>query len=90
MKPTVQSTIFEELQEKLEGEIHRDMSTRLLYATDASAYKVLPLAVAYPKNESDLQHLIKFASDQDLSLIPRAAGTSLAGQVVGDGLVVDI
>ena len=90
MKPTVQSTIFEELQEKLEGEIHRDMSTRLLYATDASAYKVLPLAIAYPKNESDLQHLIKFASDQDLSLIPRAAGTSLAGQVVGDGLVVDI
>ncbi len=90
MKATQQIPIFEELQEKLNGTIHRDMSTRLLYATDASAYKMLPLAVAYPKTESDLQYLIQFASDQNLSLIPRAAGTSLAGQVVGDGIVVDI
>jgi FAD/FMN-containing dehydrogenase len=75
---------------RFEGEFHRDKSTRLIYATDASAYKVMPLAVAYPKNESDIKKLIQFANEEKLSLIPRAAGTSLAGQVVGDGIVVDI
>lgn len=90
MESTRQNSLFEKLPEKMDGELHRDMTTRLLYATDASAYKVLPLAVAYPKTEDDLQHLIRFASDNNLSLIPRAAGTSLAGQVVGDGIVVDI
>jgi FAD/FMN-containing dehydrogenase/Fe-S oxidoreductase len=73
-----------------EGEFHRDKSTRLIYATDASAYKVLPLAVAYPKNEADIKKLIHFANNEKLSLIPRTAGTSLAGQVVGDGIIVDV
>lgn len=82
--------LFKALTNKLQGELHRDESTRILYATDASAYKVLPLAVVYPKTETDIQHLIQFASDEKLSLIPRAAGTSLAGQVVGDGIIVDI
>jgi FAD/FMN-containing dehydrogenase/Fe-S oxidoreductase len=81
---------FLNFSESFEGEFHRDQSTRLIYATDASAYKVLPLAVAYPKNESDIKKLIQFANEEKLSLIPRAAGTSLAGQVVGDGIVVDI
>ncbi len=81
---------FQNFSATFEGEFHRDQSTRLIYATDASAYKVLPLAVAYPKNESDLKKLILFARKEALSLIPRAAGTSLAGQVVGDGIVVDI
>ena len=90
MESTIQNTLFEGLRTKMEGELHSDIPRRLLYATDASAYKVLPLAVAYPKTEDDLQHLIRFASDNNISLIPRAAGTSLAGQVVGDGIVVDI
>ena len=81
---------FQSFTETFEGEFHRDQSTRLIYATDASAYKVLPLAVAYPKNDSDIKKLIRFANKEKLSLIPRAAGTSLAGQVVGDGIVVDI
>ncbi|MRT92934.1 FAD-binding and (Fe-S)-binding domain-containing protein [Ancylomarina sp. 16SWW S1-10-2] len=81
---------FLNFSEAFDGEFHRDKSTRLIYATDASAYKMLPLAVAYPKNESDIKKLIFFANKEKLSLIPRAAGTSLAGQVVGDGIVVDI
>lgn len=84
------SDIFQLFSESFEGEFHRDKSTRLIYATDASAYKVLPLAVAYPKNDADIKKLILFANKEKLSLIPRAAGTSLAGQVVGDGIVVDI
>ena len=81
---------FLTFSESFEGEFHRDKSTRLIYATDASAYKVMPLAVAYPKNESDIKKLILFANDEKLSLIPRTAGTSLAGQVVGDGIIVDV
>nr|WP_262903868.1 FAD-binding and (Fe-S)-binding domain-containing protein [Sphingobacterium bovistauri] len=63
---------------------------RLLYATDASAYRELPLAVAIPKSEEDISKLIAFAEKNKTSLIPRAAGTSLAGQVVGNGIIVDV
>lgn len=90
MKTNKQSILPENLCAQMQGELHQDMSTRLIYATDASAYKVLPLAVAYPKNEKDLLLLVQFASSENLALIPRAAGTSLAGQVVGNGIVVDI
>jgi len=75
---------------KIDGEIHTDSLHRILYSTDASAYREVPLGVAYPKNASDIRSLIEFAGSNNISLIPRAAGTSLAGQVVGSGLVVDI
>ncbi len=61
-----------------------------MYATDASAYREVPLAVSYPKTESDISKLIKFSSENHIPIIPRGAGTSLAGQVVGNGVVVDI
>ncbi len=63
---------------------------RILYSTDASVYREKPLAVAIPKNESDLKKLISFAGANQTALIPRAAGTSLAGQCVGNGIVVDV
>ena len=63
---------------------------RRLYATDASEYQEKPAAVALPKSEADLRQLLRFAADHRLGLIPRAAGTSLAGQVVGNGIVLDI
>jgi len=63
---------------------------KALYATDASVYRELPLAVALPKNIHDIKLLIDFAQENKISLIPRAAGTSLAGQCVGKGIVVDI
>lgn len=78
------------LAQLLEGELHTDTVMRTLYATDASAYREFPLAVAIPKNETDIVRLISFAQKERVSLIPRAAGTSLAGQVVGSGIVVDI
>lgn len=78
------------LSEELRGELFWDEKMRLLYATDASAYRELPLAVAYPKDKQDLLVLIKFAKENRTSLIPRTAGTSLAGQVVGSGIVVDV
>ncbi len=75
---------------QLEGELLLDETTRRLYATDASSYRQIPLAVCYPANDNDLKKLINFASDNALSIIPRTAGTSLAGQVVGGGIVVDV
>ncbi|MEY3060506.1 MAG: hypothetical protein RL000_1858 [Bacteroidota bacterium] len=78
------------LARDLEGDLFYDKTMRTLYATDASAYRELPLAVAIPKSEIDLKRLIQFASTERTSLIPRAAGTSLAGQVVGNGIVVDV
>ncbi|MFD2966693.1 FAD-binding and (Fe-S)-binding domain-containing protein [Sphingobacterium bambusae] len=78
------------LEVELAGELHGDAKMRILYATDASAYRELPLAVAFPKDVQDLQLLIAFARKEGVSLIPRAAGTSLAGQVVGKGIVVDV
>ena len=61
-----------------------------MYATDASVYRKIPLAVAMPKTIDDIKKLIVFADKNNTTLIPRAAGTSLAGQCVGEGIVVDI
>jgi FAD/FMN-containing dehydrogenase/Fe-S oxidoreductase len=78
------------LAPRLEGEIHVDTLTRALYATDASVYQETPAAVAYPRTEADIVQLIHFAREHHIGLIPRTAGTSLAGQVVGSGIVVDV
>ena len=75
---------------QLEGELFTDSLWRKIFATDASVYRTIPLAVAYPKNEKDIKLLIDFARKEKTSLIPRTAGTSLAGQCVGDGIVVDV
>ena len=81
---------LERLATELEGDLHADAATRTLYATDASVYREMPQAVALPKTENDICKLVRFAREYGASLIPRAAGTSLAGQVVGGGIVVDI
>lgn len=74
----------------LEGQLFHDTTMRTLYATDASAYREMPLAVAIPKSVADIKKLIHFAHQEKTSLIPRTAGTSLAGQVVGNGIIVDV
>lgn len=81
---------LDELAGRLDGDLFRDDAMRRIYATDASEYQEMPLAVALPESEGDIQKLLEFASQRGLGLIPRAAGTSLAGQVVGNGIVVDI
>ncbi|MEI8058524.1 MAG: FAD-linked oxidase C-terminal domain-containing protein [Ferruginibacter sp.] len=81
---------LEQLGKQLQGEFFFDTTMRTLYATDASAYREMPLAVAIPKNTADIKKLVTFAHQYKTSLIPRTAGTSLAGQVVGNGIVVDV
>lgn len=86
----MEKSFFTALSQKLNGELLIDDLSRSLYATDASVYRKLPVAVAYPKNVDDLKQLITFANTHKIGLIPRTAGTSLAGQCVGDGIVVDV
>ncbi len=73
-----------------EGDFHYDDLHKTLYATDASVYRKMPLAVAFPKNSKAIKQLIAFAIEHKTSLVPRTAGTSLAGQCVGEGIVVDV
>jgi FAD/FMN-containing dehydrogenase/Fe-S oxidoreductase len=82
--------LLQQLADSLEGELYFDTTMRTLYATDASAYREMPLAVAIPKTTADIKKLIAFAHTHHTSLIPRTAGTSLAGQVVGNGIVADV
>lgn len=72
------------------GEFFADPLHTSLYATDASVYRKIPLAVAYPNNKKGIKQLIAFAEINGTSLIPRTAGTSLAGQCVGEGIIVDV
>jgi FAD/FMN-containing dehydrogenase/Fe-S oxidoreductase len=80
---------LEVLKRQLKGELSTGAVLRKLYATDASEYQELPLAVALPETEADIATLVRFAHANGISLIPRGAGTSLAGQVVGGGIIVD-
>ena len=86
----ITSVKFETLNSSLEGEFLFDQIHRIIYSTDASAYKEKPLGVAYPKNDADIKKIIQFAGENKLSVVPRTAGTSLAGQVVGNGIIVDV
>lgn len=81
---------IEVLGKEIEGDIYTDRSMLLLYSTDASAYKEMPVAVIRPKNKEDIRKVIIFCNENKIPLIPRTAGTSLAGQVVGSGIVVDV
>ncbi len=81
---------LETLRKDLEGDLYTDTIQRILYATDASAYREIPLAVTRPAAIDDIKRIIAFARREGTSVIPRGAGTSLAGQVVGPGIVMDI
>ncbi len=86
----IDNTFLQSLKNSLSGELHFDNLHKTIYATDASVYRKIPLAVAFPKDVGDIQKLITFATENKITLIPRTAGTSLAGQCVGDGIVVDV
>lgn len=86
----MQNSLFDSLSTSLEGSLHTDGVHTSIYATDASVYREIPLAVIYPKTDLDLKKIIEFAQQHKLSITPRAAGTSLAGQCVTDGIVLDL
>jgi FAD/FMN-containing dehydrogenase/Fe-S oxidoreductase len=81
--------LFSSLRQKISGDVLTDELNRMLYSSDASIYQQLPQAVVRPRHRDDCIELVKFAREHKISLIPRAAGTSLAGQVVGESVIVD-
>lgn len=86
----IDNNTLDNLHNSLSGDVLFDNLHKTLYATDASVYRKIPLAVAFPKDKKDIKTLIEFATKNNITLIPRTAGTSLAGQCVGDGIVVDV
>jgi FAD/FMN-containing dehydrogenase/Fe-S oxidoreductase len=84
------NSVLLSLARRLRGELSTGSLMRRLYATDSSEYQELPAGVAFPVDENDLREIIRCAHSHGFSLIPRGAGTSLAGQCVGNGLVVDL
>lgn len=70
-------------------DIKDDLLTRRLYANDASMYEELPQGVFFPENEQDIASLVQWCSDKGVAITARAAGTSLAGQTTGGGIVMD-
>ncbi len=81
---------LQQLAARLDGDLRYDRLMRTLFATDASIYREMPMAVAFPKTEADICKLVDFAREHQTSIIPRTAGTSLAGQCVGTGIVADV
>ncbi|MBQ9820956.1 MAG: FAD-binding protein [Muribaculaceae bacterium] len=71
-------------------EIFTDSLHKIAYATDASVYREIPVGVAYPETVDDIRELMATARNRNTHIIPRAGGTSIAGQVVGNGIVADI
>src|SRR5688572_22179297 len=78
-----------ELKKRIEGDIHFDRYSRLLYSTDASIYQIEPIGVVVPRHKGDVQAVIELANRLNVSVLPRGGGTSLAGQTVGHSIVLD-
>src|SRR5438128_11100885 len=70
-------------------DVRFDNLTRKLYATDASIYQIEPLGVAFPRNARQASAVIRAAADASVPVTPRGAGTSLVGNAIGEGLIVD-
>ena len=81
---------LQQLSDSLEGDLFFDELHKIIYSTDASVYQIKPIAIARPKSEKDIQILVRFANEHQIPLTPRTAGTSLAGQTVGSGIIVDV
>ena len=81
--------LVHELEQRIEGEVRFDGYSRMLYSTDASQYQIQPLGVVIPRTADDVQAAVEIAARHRVPLLPRGGGSSLAGQCVGPGLVID-
>lgn len=91
-RPTTFSpkTVEQDLLQSIEGEVCFDQMTRLLYSTDASNYQIEPVGVVFPRHADDVAAVHEIAARHHVPLLPRGAGSSLAGQTVGHALVMDL
>ncbi len=84
-----QETLIAHLRRQIAGEVRFDPPSRRLYSTDASIYQISPLGVVLPRTLDDLVSTVQIASEMRVPIIPRGGGTSLSGQPIGCGLVID-
>ncbi len=83
------AALAQELAARTEGEVRFDDRARSLYATDASPYEITPHGVVLPKSVADVGVVLELARRDSVPLLPRGGGTSLAGQTVGEAIVID-
>lgn len=81
--------ILQDLQKRFKGDLRLDSASKVLYSTDASVYQIEPLGVAIPKTQEDLQTVVEFAAKYKIPILPRGSGSSLAGQAIGEALILD-
>src|SRR5258706_7883047 len=82
-------SIGKQLKQNILGDVLDDDYSLGMYSTDASFYQIRPLAVILPKDESDVKKAVEIARNNKVKILPRGGGTSLAGQTVGEALVID-
>ena len=88
-RPTVGARLERALAATLDGEVAFDDYTRHLFSRDASMYAITPLGVAFPRHADDVAAAVRAAGELGVPVVPRGAGTSLVGQTIGPGLVLD-
>src|SRR5438093_4205262 len=82
--------VQDDLKGIVRGELLFDDLSRALYSTDASIFQVQPLGVVLPRDEEDVQALVRYTEEHRIPLVPRGAGTGVAGESLGNGLIVDL
>src|SRR3954470_19464748 len=88
-RPASLAPLLEALKSTVTGEVRSDRLTRALYATDASVYQVVPVAVVLPRSEADVLATIRACGRFGVPLTARGGGTSQAGQCIGPGVILD-
>jgi FAD/FMN-containing dehydrogenase/Fe-S oxidoreductase len=86
---TIDSINFNTLKYNLKGELYNDLLQKGIYSTDASNYQIMPMAVAVPKDDDDVIQIVKWANQNNAPVMARGGGTSLVGQTVVKGIVID-
>ena len=81
--------IFDELRNKISGEVYTDKIRRYMHSTDGSIFRVEPACIVYPKSKDDVIEVVKFANKFQLSIHSRGAGSGLCGAAIGRGIVID-
>lgn len=86
---TLSQDFLHELKKRFTGDLRLDSASKVLYSTDASSYQIEPLGVAIPKIQDDLQAAVELAAKYKTPILPRGSGSSLAGQAIGEALILD-
>src|SRR5947199_6821668 len=82
--------LYQSLKSRVSGEVRFDRASRLMYSTDASIYEIEPIGVVIPRTHEDVFATMEIARTFKVPVLPRGGGTSLAGQTVGDAVIIDM